>query len=140
MTLLIVDDESLIHASIEYCLKQLSAPDLNVIHAYSANEMLAKMIQQHVDATLVDIRMGAVSGLEAIRDASSRWPDTLYYVMTSFSEFEYARTAISLGVTDYLLKPIDIAMLGKVVQKVRENLQQKEKKIRNSRLLLLLNI
>lgn len=45
MTLLIVDDESLIHASIEYCLKQLSAPDLNVIHAYSANEMLAKMIQ-----------------------------------------------------------------------------------------------
>lgn len=132
MTLLIVDDESLIHASIEYCLKQLSVPDLNVIHAYSANEMLAKMLQQHVDATLVDIRMGAASGLEAIRDASSRWPDTLYYVMTSFSEFEYARTAISLGVTDYLLKPIDIAMLGKVVQKVRDNLQQRETKIREN--------
>ena len=132
MTLLIVDDEALIHASIEYCLKQLSVPDLKVIHAYSAGEMLATMLQQPVDAALVDIRMGAVSGLEAIRDASAHRPDTMYYVMTSFSEFEYARTAISLGVTDYLLKPIDIAMLGKVVQKVRDNLHQNEEKIREN--------
>lgn len=132
MTILIVDDEALIHASIDYCLKQLSVPELTVIHAANGNEMLSCMLQNRVDAALVDIRMGASSGLDAIGEASSRWPDTLYYVMTSFSEFEYARTALQLGVEDYLLKPIDIATLGKVVERIRTRLAENREKIREN--------
>ena len=131
MNLLIVDDEPLIHVSIEYCLNELQIPDVNIHHAYSGSEMLKRMDDIAVDVALVDIRMPGMDGLEAIQQAKALWPDTFYCVMSGYSEFEYAREAVRLNVMDYLLKPLDTQTLKQILVKVKNEKQDRALLIRD---------
>lgn len=132
MKLLIVDDEPLIHVSIEYCLKELELSDVEVLHAYTGAEMWKRLEEAEIDIALVDIRMPGVNGLEAIEQGKQRWPDTFYYIMSGFSEFEYAREAVRLSVTEYLLKPLEPKTLAAVIAHVREEQAARESQVRDA--------
>ncbi|MFQ7482265.1 MAG: response regulator [Ruminococcus sp.] len=57
------------------------------------------------DVVITDIRMPGMNGMDLIRHV--RRADSVEFVIISgYSEFEYARSAIQYGVSDYLLKPI----------------------------------
>ncbi len=130
MNLLIVDDEPLIHISIEYSLNAIAEPDLTVKHAYTGSEMLRMMESNVFDIALVDIRMPGMDGLAAIEEAAKHCPNTRYYIMSGFSEFEYARQAVHLGVTDYLLKPLDEKQLRKIISDTRGVLAKNQENIK----------
>ena len=132
MKLLIVDDEPLIHVSIEYNLKETGYAGLEIFHAYNGSEMLQKMESTGMDIALVDIRMPGMDGLTAIDNARKRWPETQYYIMSGFSEFEYAREAVRLGVAEYLLKPLDPEQLSQILLRVRQEKEQEAGQIRES--------
>ena len=132
MKLLIVDDEPLIHVSIEYNLKETGYSGLEIFHAYNGSEMLQKMESTGMDIALVDIRMPGMDGLTAIDTARRRWPGTHYYIMSGFSEFEYAREAVRLGVAEYLLKPLDPEQLSQILLRVRQEKEQEAGQIRES--------
>ena len=121
MNLLIVDDEPLIHVSLEYNLKEIRSEDVTICHAYTGAEMLSLMEATLFDLVLVDIQLPGINGLTAIEKAQELYPQTLFYIMTSFSEFEYAQKAVRLKVTDYLLKPLDPQTLEKVLDAVRKH-------------------
>ncbi len=129
--LLIADDEPLIHVSIETFLRELQT-DIAVFHAYNGAEMLAFLRNESVDAALVDIKMPGLSGLETISEAKKIRSDTLYYITTGYSEFEYAKKAISLGVTDYLLKPLSPEELGAVLEKVKADRARLDASVRDN--------
>ena len=115
MNLLIVDDEPLIHVSLEYNLKEIRSEDVTIYHAYTGAEMLSLMETTLFDLVLVDIQLPGINGLTAIEKAQELYPQTLFYIMTSFSEFEYAQKAVRLKVTDYLL-----TMQQNVLDKLKE--------------------
>ena len=93
-------DEPLIHISIEKLIQACSKED-EVLHAYNGHEML-KMLEEHeIAMAYVDIKMPGPSGLEAIKLGKEISPDTRYYIMTGFNEFEYAKQAVKLKVEDY---------------------------------------
>ena len=48
--------------------------------------------------------MPGVNGLEAIAELSSEYPSISWIILSGYSDFDYAREALKLGVTDYLLK------------------------------------
>ncbi len=131
MKILIVDDEPLIHVSIEYCLKELDLKDLEVYHAYHGGEMLQSLKDNLIDLALVDIQMPALNGLEGIASAKKIYPNTVYYVMSSYSEFDYAREAVRLGVTEYLMKPLSTEDLRRVVNEARSVLSQQNQRLRD---------
>lgn len=120
MNILIADDEPLIHVSIQYTIQALNRPDVTVFNAANGREMLAEMQRAPVDLALVDIRMPGMSGLEAIQQAKAHWPDTDYYIMSGYSEFEYARQAVHLGVAEYLLKPLPPEQIAALIRKAEE--------------------
>lgn len=132
MKLLIVDDEPLIHVSIEYSLKELGLGDVEVLHAYTGTDMWKCLEESRIDAALVDIRMPGTNGLEAIEEGKRRWPDTFYYIMSGFSEFEYAREAIRLSVTEYLLKPLEPKTLAAVIAHVKDARANQDNQIRDT--------
>ncbi len=132
MNLLIVDDEPLIHVSIEFSLKQINGSQFRIEHAYNGSDMLNKMEICEPDIALVDIRMPGMDGLTAISNARKRWPNTHYYIMSGFSEFEYAREAIKLNVVDYLLKPLDTEQLSDIIARVKEEKNREGDRIRES--------
>lgn len=131
MNLLIVDDEPLIHVSIEYSLNEIQADHVTVYHAYTGSEMLKALEETPMDIALVDIRMPGMDGLEAIQQGKNISPQTFYYIMSGYSEFEYAREAVRLGVVEYLLKPLDPDALHQVLLRVKKEQSDRAQLIRD---------
>ena len=119
MKILVIDDEPLIHISIERLIHKYQE-DIEVFHAYNGQEM-QELVQNH-DFLLayVDIKLPGISGLEAIRHAKEYAPDTIYYIMTGFDSFEYAKEAIKLKVEDYLMKPLDFETIRNTINYANE--------------------
>lgn len=72
-----------------------------------------------IDLAIVDIRMPELSGLELIsRVKEEGGIDTDFVILSGFSDFEYAQTALRLKVVDYLLKPVSQKQLVTLLRKI----------------------
>lgn len=90
-------------------------------------EGLELIRRENPDIVITDIRMPMMDGLEMLRQA--RETNTFHSViLTGYSEFEYARKAISLQVTEYLLKPVDEDALYALLEKMVGGLRKERKK------------
>jgi DNA-binding NtrC family response regulator len=68
-------------------------------------EALARLADDDVDLLVSDMVMGAMSGIELLRQTKARWPDLPVIVVTGFGSIETAVDAMKLGAADYLTKP-----------------------------------
>jgi two-component system response regulator YesN len=59
------------------------------------------------DIVITDIRMPLMDGLEMIRRLRAFLPDGQIIIVSGYDEFSYAKQAISLGVSEYILKPVE---------------------------------
>lgn len=126
MRVLIVEDEIRIREGIGRLLVKL-ADDVEIIGtATNGEEGLAMAEAFFPDVVITDIRMPKMDGLEMIAALREEGTDFEAIVLSAYSEFEYARTAVKLGVTEYLLKPIAINDLSQALTHVREKLAAKK--------------
>ncbi|MDD3140990.1 MAG: response regulator, partial [Lachnospiraceae bacterium] len=58
------------------------------------------------DLLITDIRMPAMNGIALLEKVRESYPLMKFIIVSGFSDFEYARSAIQLQVSEYLLKPI----------------------------------
>ena len=72
-----------------------------------------------VDLVITDIRMPHMDGLEFAQWMQTFDPDCPVVVITGFSDFSYARTAMQYGVRDYLMKPIRLRTFGELIERFR---------------------
>ena len=85
----------------------------------SDGEMAYPLIQKtRPDILITDIRMPFMDGLELSRLVKQEMPDMKIIVLSGYDEFEYAKEGISIGITDYLVKPVSGAQLLEAVKKV----------------------
>lgn len=104
--ILIVDDEIIVIRAIE---KGVCWEELGIKKIYTAREVKgAKVVLEHhpVNVILCDIEMPNASGLELVKWLHEKMPEVVVILLTGHADFEYAREAISLGVFEYLLKPV----------------------------------
>lgn len=90
--------------------------------AHDGRSMLAKLKDHQPDLLVADIKMPVVGGLELLEETRALYPDLVCVMLTSYSEFEYARAALRLGAFDYILKTSLPESLHEVLQRVRETL------------------
>ena len=69
--------------------------------------------------------MPVMTGIELMEKARIMFPELQFIIISGFSEFEYARSAIRLQVSDYLLKPVETEELQKALNKIRLKLQER---------------
>jgi len=113
--ILIADDEYLARSGLRSMLEELDLHVEIVCEATNGEEM-ARMASQYLpDIAFVDIRMPKLNGLEAIRLSRMTSPHTHWLILSGFPEFDYAQEAIRLGVSAYLLKPVNPEELRKVL-------------------------
>ncbi|RXZ84885.1 response regulator [Paenibacillaceae bacterium] len=80
--------------------------DVEIVgEAENGKEALDLMRRHQPDLLLTDIRMPQMSGLDLIRKAKEAGLSFQSILLTGYNEFDYAKEAISLGVSDYVLKP-----------------------------------
>jgi len=99
--------------------------DLNILCvAHDGEEVLSMIRQEEPDLLLLDIQMPKVDGLEVAAQVSRTHPNIKVVLITAFAEFSYAKQAIKLGVSDYLLKPYTDGELKEVIDQVILSLDQ----------------
>ncbi len=106
MKIVIADDENLIRFSLKSMLDEVGFFVSVVGEARNGDELVALVKRHAPDVAIVDIRMPKLDGLQAIAKGREISPDTRWIVLTSYSEFDYAKEAIKLGAQSYLLKPV----------------------------------
>ncbi|MDO4338705.1 MAG: response regulator [Eubacteriales bacterium] len=123
---LIIDDEKFIRKSIRNRMDWEAFGITEIAEAGNGEEALALMDSFQPQIVLVDIRMPKMDGLGFIKEAKKKHPAVDYVIMSAYSDFSYARTAISLGVEAYLLKPINKKELEELLQKLLHKIHEKE--------------
>lgn len=88
-------------------------------------EMALPLIRQtKPDVLITDIRMPFMDGLDLSRLVLQEFPEMKILILSGYDDFEYARQAIDIGVAHYLLKPITKSSLLKILQDVREKIEE----------------
>ena len=82
------------------------------------------------DILITDIRMPFMDGLELSRLVKKELPRIKIIILSGYNEFDYAKTAINIGVTDYLLKPISSVKLLEAVKKVAAMIEKEQDNVR----------
>lgn len=108
----LVEDEPLILGQLEYIICACDARFRVVGKARNGRDGLAEIERLRPDVVIADIQMPVMSGLDMIAAARKKQLGGRYLILSGYSEFQYARSALRLGVNDYLLKPIDPDMLA----------------------------
>ena len=83
-------------------------------------EALQMIEAEKPDLVLTDIRMPGFDGMELLKRARTINPDMEFIIISGYSHFEYAQTAIRYGVSDYILKPVNKDTLNATLHKVRQ--------------------
>ena len=119
-TVIIVDDEKLIREGIK---KNIDWDGLNLYLIGEAENGLDAiyMIEQHVpDILLLDICMPMMDGLELAKAVKQRYPRSSVIMVTGYDEFNFVREALTIGVEDYILKPVTQEKLTAAINSVKE--------------------
>lgn len=126
----LVEDEIVMREGIKKNI-QWEKEGFEFVGDASDGELAYPLIQKtKPDILITDIRMPFMDGLELSRLVKQELPDIKIMILSGYDEFEYAKEAIKIGITDYLVKPISGAKLleavKKVAQVIEEEKEQKE--------------
>ena len=84
------------------------------------------IIKEEPDLLLTDIRMPFMDGLELCKLVKKELPNIKILILSGYDEFDYAKEAIRLGVTEYLLKPISSGKLLEALNGVSESIRREK--------------
>lgn len=121
MRILVVEDEIRIREGIEKLLSKFEDVEC-VGEAQDGQEGLTKLRELRPDVVITDIMMPKMDGLEMLEAMVNEGIRTKAIVLSAYSEFEYARRAMKLGVDEYLLKPISYTDFAKAIENTRVQL------------------
>ena len=117
-TALIVEDEYYVRAGIVRRVPWAQLGLRLVGEAADGAEALAFLRGRPVDILITDIRMPEMDGIQLIEAAHALCPETRYVILSGYSDFAYTRSAIRLGVSDYILKPVDEGELAATLRRI----------------------
>ena len=92
--------------------------------AQNGKEALELMEDLHPDLVISDIKMPFMDGLELAKHIHEDYMNTKVILFSGWDDFEYARLAISYGVSEYIMKPIDYEEMQKLLIKMHEELDK----------------
>ena len=124
-TILIVDDEEDIRLLLEQILEQKGYACVLAADAGEARDCLK---EHDCDLVLCDINMPGESGLELIRDVSTKYRDVAVVMVTGIDDLLVAQTVFEVGVFDYVAKPI---RRNRILMSVANALRRRELEIAN---------
>ena len=128
VTVLVVDDEEPIRNALRKFLKQ---QQFEVYTAGSAEEALQQLRLHKIALMLSDIRMPGTSGVDLVPPALEIEPDLAILMLTAVNDATSAALCMQRGALDYLTKPIELADLGRAVQRA---LKRREMQLENRHL------
>ncbi len=113
--ILIVEDETVLAGAMADVLSG-AGHSARVVHA--GEKVMAACREHQPHLVLLDVRLGAVSGIDLLKSIKAEWPEIEAIVLTAYGSVELAVQAMKLGAAEFLTKPVDLDVLMTAVAKV----------------------
>ncbi|NBD27920.1 response regulator transcription factor [Paenibacillus glycinis] len=125
-TLLIVEDEELVRNGIKRLVPFEEFNISEILEAGNGEEGLRLFLAHLPDIVLLDINIPKLNGLEFAKKAKEAKPGVKIAVITGYDYYEYAVTALKIGIDDYVLKPVSKTDVYEVLRKLAEKLRSEQ--------------
>ncbi|HEX2925486.1 MAG TPA: helix-turn-helix domain-containing protein [Ruminiclostridium sp.] len=129
--LLIADDEQIVIDSLKYIVNKSFPGEFTLESARSGRESIEKAEAFIPDIIFMDINMPGINGIDALAELRGKLPQCIFVIVTAFDQFDFAKDAIKLGVTEYLLKPVNREKIIETLQKGMNEIDRLRSKRKN---------
>ena len=126
MKIVVVEDEKPIREGLVKILGKMNKEYVITGSASNGRKGLELIRKVHPDLIFLDIQMPEMDGLELLHTIREEGIDARVIILTAYSDFKYAKEAITLGIDNYLLKPIHLGELKKILDKMEQVLTVKK--------------
>ncbi len=116
LSILIVEDDP---SAIEIILLMipLNFPEVTIYGALNGTQGV-ELFKEHLpDIVITDINMPGMDGIRMAEEIKAMKADTKFIVLTGYSDKVHLDKFIDIGITDYMLKPIDFKKLFAAIEK-----------------------
>lgn len=120
MRIVIVEDEIRIREGLAKLVRKIAGQYRVVGEAEDGASGIRIIEETRPDLVITDVRMPDMDGLAMLGRLKEQAIRTRAIVLSAYSEFAYAREAIKLGVSEYLLKPINVVDLKRSLKNVED--------------------
>lgn len=127
MNIVIVEDEIRIRNGLKKLIPKINSNYKIVGEAKNGKDGLEIIKKIKPDLVITDVRMPEMDGLEMIKHLIEGKLDFRTIILSAYSDFQYAKKAIRFGVSEYLLKPIDVGELNSCLKNIENSMIIKEK-------------
>ncbi len=135
MNVMIADDEVQIRKGLRMKMDWEKEGFSIVVEASDGQEALEMLSKYNIDIAITDIKMPIMDGIEFFKQCHIKYPELKIIVLSGYADFEYVRSAMQVGVKDYLLKPVAPDELVETLQKVRVEIEKERSElIENTRI------
>lgn len=122
---LIVEDEEMIRKGLRYTFDWLKVDCVVVDEATDGREGLEKIQTLKPDIILTDITMPIMDGITMLEKSINDFTYSAI-IISGYDEFDFAKKAIKLGVSEYLLKPVEQEQLFQALERAKEQVKLKK--------------
>jgi two-component system, response regulator YesN len=120
MKIAIVEDELRIREGLARLIRKINPSYEIVAEAEDGLAGIRIIAERRPDLVITDVRMPDIDGLEMLDRLEEKSIKVKAIVLSAYSDFSYACQAIKLGVSEYLLKPINVGDLTRALKRVEE--------------------
>lgn len=122
LRIVIIEDEERARRGLASMIHLLDSECEVVAQAADGRRGLELILKLKPDLVFTDIKMPFVDGLEMIKIVRSEGLDTRFVIISAHENFDFAKEAISYGVTDYIVKPILVEEIEAALKKACDSL------------------
>ena len=126
---LAADDEAYIREALKKLInwEKMNCVLIDVVD--DGQELINKIEEEEPDIVITDIQMPEVNGMDVCKYLYETYPETQVIILTAYSDFSYAKTAIKYSICDYVLKVSIMDELPDAIEKATGNLNQLKREI-----------
>ncbi len=133
--ILLADDEGIVIDSLKFIIDKHFGDECQVISANTGRSVIELAETFRPDIAFMDIQMPGINGIDAMKEIRKANDLIIFFVLSAYDKFDYAKEAINLGVMEYLTKPVEQKRIVEVLMRAMEQIDQKREKRKNDLLI-----
>ena len=126
LKIFLAEDEVIVRETIKRMIPWEELGFELVGEAADGEMALPLLIRQKPDLLITDIKMPFMDGLTLAKLAKKELPELKIVILSGYDDFNYAKQAISIGVEEYLLKPITKNALIERLSEIRSRYEHEK--------------
>lgn len=120
----VVEDEEIARKGIIFTINWDALNCMIAGEAANGEEGAEVIRRLSPDIIVTDLKMPRMDGVEMIAKLREQGNRAKFIILTAYGDFKYAQSAVKLGVSDYLLKPLKDGDLEQAVTRIIDQLEE----------------